>query len=76
MKAALRMGLVAAGLLVIWQAIVSVTGAQPFILPGRRPWRRRWPVIRGFSCPMPAQRWRKSCSASSSARRSARFRRW
>ena len=34
MRAALRMGIVAAGLLVVWQAIVSVTGAQPFILPG------------------------------------------
>ena len=34
MKAALRMGLVTAGLLAVWQAVVSLTGAQPFILPG------------------------------------------
>lgn len=34
MKAALRMGVVTAGLLAVWQAVVSLTGAQPFILPG------------------------------------------
>ena len=34
MRAALRMAVVAAGLLAAWQAVVSATGAQPFILPG------------------------------------------
>ena len=34
MKAALRMAVVAAGLVVVWQAVVWVTEAQPFILPG------------------------------------------
>lgn len=34
MKAALRMAAVTAGLLILWQAVVWATGAQPFILPG------------------------------------------
>ena len=34
MRAALRMAIVAAGLVVVWQAVVWVTEAQPFILPG------------------------------------------
>ena len=34
MRAALRMAVVAAGLVAVWQAVVWVTGAQPFILPG------------------------------------------
>ena len=36
MKAALRMAAVTAGLLILWQAVVWATGAQPFILPGPR----------------------------------------
>ena len=34
MRAALRMAIVTVGLLVVWQAVVSITEAQPFILPG------------------------------------------
>ena len=34
MRAALRMGAVAAGLLLLWRALVWATGAPPFILPG------------------------------------------
>ena len=34
MRAALRMAVVAAGLVAVWQAVVWVTDAQPFILPG------------------------------------------
>jgi len=34
MRTALRMAVVAAGLLALWQAVVWITGVQPFILPG------------------------------------------
>ncbi len=34
MRAVLRLAVVAAGLLALWQAVVWITGVQPFILPG------------------------------------------